>query len=73
MLKFKVLQIAKLHNQFNQVDDVMRQFAKACTQIPSEHSHVAKKLEQVLNVDVVVKDPKKVEIFSPKDKESKTY
>ena len=31
MLKFKVLQLAKFHNKYSEVDSFMRQFAKACT------------------------------------------
>ena len=48
MLKFTVLQIAKQHNLYGQVDNYMRQFAKICVDLP-DGGETAKKLEGVLN------------------------
>jgi hypothetical protein len=41
MLKFRILQLAKFHNQYGEVDQLMRQFAKACTQLPDHATHIA--------------------------------
>ena len=51
---------AKFHNQYGEVDQLMRQFAKACTQLPDHASHIAQKLEYALNTNVVIRDPQKV-------------
>ena len=73
MLKFRILQFAKFHNKYSEADQIMRQFAKVCTQLPQEHYHVAKKLEYALNTDVVVKDPSKVEVLPLLDRSKQEY
>ena len=44
MLKFQVLQIAKQHNLFSQVDAYMKEFARICVALP-DGGHIAAKLE----------------------------
>lgn len=55
MLKFTVLQIAKQHNLYGQVDNYMRSFAKICVDLP-DGGEIAKKLEGVLNSEVAITD-----------------
>lgn len=57
-----------MHNKYSEVDQVMRHFAKACTELPKDCAHVARKLEQILNTDVVIRDPSKVEVLKLKDR-----
>ena len=59
MLKFEVLQIAKQHNLYDQVDEYMRQFARVCVDLP-DHGLVANKLEKLLNTEIAIRDPSKV-------------
>ena len=58
MLKFTVLQIAKQHNLYSNVDNYMREFARVCVEI-NDGGEVAKRLEGVLNSEVAVADQKK--------------
>ena len=58
MLKFQVLQIAKQHNLFSQVDAYMKEFARICVGLPGE-GEIASKLELLLNSEIAIRDPKK--------------
>lgn len=65
MLKHTLLSIAKLHNLYGQVDNYMRQFAKACVDLP-DGGDIAKKLERALNAPIAIIDPAKKSAFQPK-------
>ena len=58
MLKFQVLQIAKQHNLFNQVDTYMKEFARISVDLP-DGGQIASKLERVLNSEIAIKVPRK--------------
>ena len=41
--------------------------------MPESASQIVKKLEYVLNTDIVIKDPKKVEVLSLADRSKQEY
>lgn len=57
MLKFTVMQIAKQHNLYGQIDDYMRKFARVCVNV-DDGGDIAKRLEGVLNSEIAIADPK---------------
>ena len=58
--KFTLMQLAKLHNRYGMVDTYLRQFAKAIINTrKSGNTDLADKLEQILNSDIIIKDPSK--------------
>ena len=54
------MQLAKLHNKYGMVDTYLRQFAKAIINTrKSGNTDLADKLEQILNSDIIIRDPSK--------------